>query len=166
MAWHHIIPKHEWKKRFGNLEGVNAPDNLVNLTTEQHAQVHFFLWEMNGSEYDKIAHETISGQIGKEEAVSRVVSVTNTGRIPWNKGMNTPDEVKRKLSISHMGQFVSKETKIKLSLIKRGRKLGKFSEEHLRKLRGPRTKITCTHCNKTGGSNTMRRWHFDNCKQK
>ena len=27
-------------------------------------------------------------------------------------------------------------------------------------------KITCPHCNKTGGSNIMPRFHFDNCKQK
>ena len=26
--------------------------------------------------------------------------------------------------------------------------------------------IKCPHCNKTGGINTMPRWHFDNCKMK
>lgn len=25
-------------------------------------------------------------------------------------------------------------------------------------------KITCPHCNKTGGNSIMKRWHFDNCK--
>ena len=25
-------------------------------------------------------------------------------------------------------------------------------------------KSTCPHCGKTGGANTMPRWHFDNCK--
>ena len=29
-----------------------------------------------------------------------------------------------------------------------------------------RIKIECPHCNKQGANNTMRRWHFDNCKQK
>jgi hypothetical protein len=28
-----------------------------------------------------------------------------------------------------------------------------------------RKKITCPHCDSTGGSNLMKRWHFDNCKQ-
>lgn len=27
-------------------------------------------------------------------------------------------------------------------------------------------KVTCPHCNKIGGKNTMGRWHFDNCKVK
>ena len=25
--------------------------------------------------------------------------------------------------------------------------------------------VTCPHCNKTGGRNVMKRWHFDNCKE-
>jgi hypothetical protein len=28
---HHIIPKHEWFQRFGTLDGVDAPDNMVFL---------------------------------------------------------------------------------------------------------------------------------------
>ena len=30
----------------------------------------------------------------------------------------------------------------------------------------PRSKVECPHCGKVGGSNTMHRWHFDNCKEK
>ena len=30
----------------------------------------------------------------------------------------------------------------------------------------PPLKATCPHCNKTGGANIMKRWHFDNCKFK
>jgi hypothetical protein len=31
-------------------------------------------------------------------------------------------------------------------------------------MRKPKSKITCPHCGKEGGSNAMTRWHFDNCK--
>lgn len=31
---------------------------------------------------------------------------------------------------------------------------------------GPKPKITCPHCNKEGGLPQMKRWHFDNCKEK
>ena len=31
---------------------------------------------------------------------------------------------------------------------------------------GPKPKITCPHCNKIGGLPQMKRWHFDNCKEK
>lgn len=33
-------------------------------------------------------------------------------------------------------------------------------------MRKPRSKVECPHCKKVGGSNTMHRWHFDNCKEK
>lgn len=121
MAWHHIIPYHEWKKRVNpkatrNDREFNSPDNKVNLSTQQHSQVHGFLYEINGSEYDKIAERMIGGQIGKEE-VKRLLTIhTNSihkcgphklkhslaqsagqlGRkrgaykvAPWNKGLKT-----------------------------------------------------------------------------
>ena len=45
------------------------------------------------------------------------------------------------------------------------------SEESRQKMSKSRTglvydKVTCPHCNKTGGSTGMGRWHFDNCKFK
>ena len=48
---------------------------------------------------------------------------------------------------------------------------GKHSEESKRKvseaMKGkPHPKLTCPHCNKEGGNNSMIRWHFSNCKQK
>lgn len=48
---------------------------------------------------------------------------------------------------------------------------GKLSEEHKHSLRKPKSKFTkpyhkCPHCGLEGHSNGMKRWHFDNCKQK
>lgn len=48
---------------------------------------------------------------------------------------------------------------------------GKLSEEHKQSLRKPKSKFTkpyhkCPHCGLEGHSNSMKRWHFDNCKQK
>lgn len=34
------------------------------------------------------------------------------------------------------------------------------------KLLGPKKQVTCPFCNKTGGSNAMLRYHFNNCKFK
>jgi hypothetical protein len=76
---HHIIPKHEWKKRFGNIKGVNSIDNLIELTVQQHAQVHALLYEINGEEYDRIASITLSGLIGQEEAMKLTSSCTMMG---------------------------------------------------------------------------------------
>lgn len=81
MPLHHVIPRHEWKKRFGSLEGCNSSDNLVVLTTEQHAQAHQILWDLNGSEYDRLAALRIGGAIGHDEAIRQAQSHSNRTRV-------------------------------------------------------------------------------------
>jgi len=39
----------------------------------------------------------------------------------------------------------------------------KSNTENMKK---PRSRVVCPHCGKEGGSNNMRRWHFDNCKER
>jgi hypothetical protein len=48
---------------------------------------------------------------------------------------------------------------------------GTLSEAHKKSLRKPKQSMsfkeyTCPHCHKYGKGNTMKRWHFDNCKVK
>jgi len=76
---HHVIPRHEWKSRFGNLRGFNTYDNIVWLTLEQHIQVHRRMGE-EGSKFDLIAYQRMSGQIGNEEATFAAGVLANTGR--------------------------------------------------------------------------------------
>lgn len=109
---HHIIPKHEWVKRFGSLKGVNAPDNLVFLSIEQHAQAHQLLHEINADPFDLIAYQTLSGQISKPEALElarlekvkeyfsnpekrRLFSNIMKSHTPWNKGLTGIGSYKR-----------------------------------------------------------------------
>lgn len=77
--WHHVIPRHEWRKRFGNLVGYDCSENRVELTTEQHSHVHELLYELNRSPFDQIAYRAIRGMIGQEEANKQASSVANTG---------------------------------------------------------------------------------------
>ena len=72
MPVHHIIPKHEFRERFGTLKGVNAPDNTVNLTLAQHAEVHLLLYELNRNENDLIAHQAVLGIIKKKARLKRI----------------------------------------------------------------------------------------------
>jgi hypothetical protein len=100
------------------------------------------------------------------------------------KGRTHSDESKQKISDAKTGQTHSDESKQKISdtltgIIRGpqstkhkqnqsnamiGRSNGPHSEETKRKLRKPKRKVKCPHCGKIGGSNTMQRWHFDNCK--
>lgn len=58
---HHIIPRH--------MGGTDDPDNIIELTVEEHALAHKELYEKYGKEEDRIAWLGLSGQIGKEEII-------------------------------------------------------------------------------------------------
>jgi hypothetical protein len=57
---HHIIPKHAG--------GTNDPENLVELTLEEHAEVHLKRFEKYGQWQDETAWKALSGQITFAEA--------------------------------------------------------------------------------------------------
>jgi hypothetical protein len=66
------------------------------------------------------------------------------------------NETKQKMSVAHIGnksrtgQKRSDDERAKQSASMQGR---------------PQAIFTCPHCEKNGG-NAMKRWHFDNCKEK
>ena len=66
------------------------------------------------------------------------------------------EETKQKLSVAGSGRIVSEETKQKLRKPR--------SEKAKENMRKPKKVVTCPHCGKSGGSNIMKRYHFDNCK--
>ena len=57
---HHKIPKH--------MGGSDDPDNLVQLTVEEHAEAHRLLFEQYRNKFDYIAYMVLSKQLGYEEA--------------------------------------------------------------------------------------------------
>lgn len=71
---HHIIPKH--------MGGDDNPNNLIELSIEEHANAHKKLYELYGHYEDKIAWLGLSGRIGKEEILlerSRLGGKANKG---------------------------------------------------------------------------------------
>jgi hypothetical protein len=75
------------------------------------------------------------------------ISISNTGKL---KGIPKSSEHKKSLSLSHLGHLPSMETREKMAEAKVGK------QQYI---------IVCPHCGKSGG-NTMRRWHFTNCREK
>lgn len=73
MHKHHIIPKH--------MGGTDDPENLVELTIEEHAEAHRKLFEEYGCWQDEIAWKGLAKMIEKSEIIRRVQSEAGKERI-------------------------------------------------------------------------------------
>jgi Mor family transcriptional regulator len=113
---HHIIPRHEWKKRFGNLQGFNANDNVVCLTWEQHAQAHRLLFELNNNPYDNIAAMALSRLCSFREATKMAQRLSGATR----KGTKLSLESRAKMSQAHKGRKFTLEHRAAMSVALRG----------------------------------------------
>jgi len=78
---HHIVPKH--------MGGSDNPSNLIELTVEEHAEAHRKLFEQHGHWQDKIAWQTLAGQIGLDEAIQEARGAANRGK------KRTPEQIER-----------------------------------------------------------------------
>ena len=52
--------------------GTDDPNNIVELTIEEHAQAHRELYEKHGHWQDKVAYEGLSGQIPSKQVIAEV----------------------------------------------------------------------------------------------
>ena len=93
---HHIIPRHAG--------GTDDPSNLVELTIPEHAEAHRKLYEEYGRWQDKVAWQTLSGQMTNYEAQREARRLANLGKkhspehIEKNRAAKSKPEVKAKYS--------------------------------------------------------------------
>ena len=119
---HHIIPKHAG--------GTDDPENLVELTVEEHAEAHRKLHEEYGRWQDKVAWKSLLGMIGKEDVIRKVQSEGGKNKPEnWSEtvrqfrtGATWSEEVRQKISNSLTGKVQSKETLEKRVAKQRGQK--------------------------------------------
>ena len=97
-------------------------------------------------------------------------------------GILKTDSTRKKMSDAKLGNHHSVNTISKIILSKIGHGIGKIvsvatknkisnskigilkSESTKQKMHKPKVLVKCIHCNKIGGTGSMQRWHFDNCK--
>lgn len=88
MHKHHIIPKH--------MGGTDNPENLLELTVEQHAEAHRILYEKYGRIQDKLAWQGLSGMISNQEIIYTLLSEGRKGSLNPQWGKSAPNRgVKR-----------------------------------------------------------------------
>jgi hypothetical protein len=67
---HHIIPRH--------MGGTDDPENLIELTVEEHAEAHRKLYEEHGRWQDYYAWKGLAGLMSNQEVVRAVQSKANS----------------------------------------------------------------------------------------
>jgi hypothetical protein len=128
---HHIIPKH--------MGGTNEPSNIIEVTVEEHANLHKNLWETHNHWEDYVAWKGLSGQITQDEARRLRVSLMNKQKIEDGTHHLLDGNIQRNAALNR---------------IKNGTHNDK--DFHIQ--------VSCPHCGKTGNKFIMKRWHFDKCR--
>jgi len=135
---HHIIPRYEG--------GTNLQENLVDLSTTQHAMWHYAEWTRKKDERDYLAWKCLSGQIGKEEIQSikskigyaKMKNLIKNKSHPGTKlkGRKQTEEHKRNRSKSLKGKVCcSPEAIARMAETKR-----KLTEDQVREIRASKEK--------------------------
>ena len=140
---HHIIPQY--------LGGTDDPSNLVELSVEEHAEAHRKLFEEHGNWQDRIAWLSLSGQIGKDDALREARGAANRGRKRTpeqieniRKAANQRNarlmsdpilwaEINRKRSESHKGKKKSAEHMDNWSASRKGHTVSDETREKIRR---------------------------------
>lgn len=184
---HHIIPK--------SIGGTNEKENLVILTAKEHFICHLLLTKMTtGTQNRSMWHAAwkMANQKRKYQdryivtskiyeiikiANAKALSESNTGKpVLSRRGITNSIEHNEKLRQANLGKTRSAESIAKQSATMTGRKRSaEFCEAVSKGLKGRESPtkgmewtqliVTCPHCNKEGGTNGMKRYHFDNCKK-
>jgi hypothetical protein len=69
--------------------GTDEPSNLIEVTVEEHIEIHRKLYEQHGRWQDYCAWQALSGRIGQEEILRMKQGMANKGR------KRTPEQKER-----------------------------------------------------------------------
>jgi hypothetical protein len=112
---HHIVPKH--------MGGSDDPNNLTELTIEEHAEAHRKLYEQHGRWQDKVAWQGLLGLIPHEQ-IMREMYDARKGQGNHFYGRKHSEESKHKMRENRKGKGTNKrslETCKKISLATSGK---------------------------------------------
>lgn len=176
---HHIIPR--------CLGGDNSAENIVILTAREHFVCHRLLIKMvNKNHKHKMVYaawqQSRSAKFNGARITSRTFSIlkeelsksyTGRKRPPFSEQWRENMSKRASGDKNNMfGKHHSEKAKEKISKNRRGQCIGEsnpfFQGTHKPEVianivTNNSRYHTCPHCGKIGKSNSMKRWHFDNC---
>jgi hypothetical protein len=83
--------------------GTDDPDNLIELSVEEHAEAHRVLWEKHGHWQDKVAWKGLAGLMTKEEILLEMYAARRgEGNHFYN--MKHTEETKKLISEKRKGK--------------------------------------------------------------
>ena len=166
---HHIIPK--------SLGGSNSIDNLVLLTAREHYIAHLLLYNyyktIGGSSFRKMSFALVS-MASTNKNLKRIIlnsrqyALIKEAARNSRLGFKVLDTInyKKPKSESHKNSIRAARLNAPPRSIKTREKMRQIKIESNVTWVGNHTKSVCPHCNKSGQTNAMNRWHFNNCKEK
>lgn len=165
-----------------------AKEEIAKATSKLHKN-KFISFETKQKMSEKAKKRKLSDETKKKISQSLLGNIRAKGKTPSDKTIQKilnsrkwykhSAETKLRISLSNKGRAVTitEETKQKISNSLKGRKptwlIGKIahnrgiphSKETIQKLKKPKEKFTCPHCNKSvGGKSNYHRWHGKNCQ--
>lgn len=181
---------HQQKMNARNRTDVNGNPIEFRLTFEEW----FDIWEKSGKwdlrgkskdsyvmcRYNDIGHYEV-GNVYIDKHVDNASEGAKRGnKGQFQKGHVFTEETKKKFSEAQKKRWTNvdrentefwKPSKEQCEKLKEVQKKAWQNPERkekarLRMLNQKLEEVTCPHCNKVGKGGSMRRWHFDNCKQK
>lgn len=156
---HHMTDKTHTEEAKNKMKAYANSDEFHCKGTKQSAEtIAKRVAKITGMKHSEEARKNISEGAKKSDRYSDARLTQAAEHSEKMKGHAVSDETKQKMrdaqtgEKAHMfGKTHSDETKLKMSLAGKGK---------------CKKKLTCPHCNLTGGSNGLKRYHFDNCKHK
>lgn len=143
---HHICPE----SHFPQYKVLKKnPWNKSILTQRQHFIAHKLLAKALDTKQMWYAYWMMA-KMGETKNKSRAFKVTSR-EYEYARGQFIENFTGENHPL--YGTFASEETRSKMSKSQKG-------------IKKPQVKVTCPHCNKTGGICGMKSYHFDNCKFK
>lgn len=136
------IKKYGWN----NIEHKILFTNLTKVEAEQKEIELISKYKTTNSRYGYNI-ENGGSSVGKHSEETKMkIGVANKGRMPWDYGKHHSKETRKKISKNHFGIKPNKETRLKMSIAKKGKKQ---SIEHInKKAKSCCKKIRCNELNK------------------